>query len=392
MKKVKKFLKILISALILGFLMSFLKHNGYWFKLMNGFKAINIFLYLLFIILFVFLNILIHELGHLFSFVFSKIRIRAIFVLIFSYFKTENNKKHFKIYFKNIKMFGGFVVPSLPDFENDQQYNKVTKKFRIALLMGPITSILFFIITITIFLLQLFIFNNPFLLGLFAILAIITLLMTIIIMISSTFHTEELYGDFVAYKKMKEDERFALVQMTQYTNFALDENKNANIYLFNKIEQYFLKNEPSYNTFDTALISYYINIYLFNDNLTLNEQLFSNYNIRTLAARNSRELAYLISAYYYKINNPEKAFEYFHLVNLTYNSYLDPFQKELLQKQYEHLLNVVDNTKYFEANEESILNQLGLLRPIFLPEEVLSAFYQQLPFVNYSCQLNFEEE
>lgn len=392
MKKKKSFLRIIVIGAILGLLMSILIHNGHWSKFILGLKSINFFIGLLLFLVFIIVNILVHELGHLLSFVFSGIKIRALFVIIFGLFKNENKKWKFRVYFENIKMFGGFVVPNLPEITNDTEYQTVKNKFKKALIDGPIASIVFFSLTFILFMLSWFLFDSNILLGISTNLFIVTFLMTIIIILSSKLHTDEIYGDFVAHKKFEED-NFALAQIIQYSGFSFNDDKDTNKYLYSKIELHYKDNRPSYKIFDLLIVSNYINVYLHTDNLTFNEDIINYYNITSLStSKNGRELAYLIAAYYYKKNDLIKSFEIFFNIKLRKNNHLSSEQIEILEKQYEHLLNVSDNSEYFKEKIDSIMNNYSILKPIINKVDVLNDLIATLEFKEYYCNVNFKEE
>ena len=80
MKKSLKILIIIAAGAVFGFTMSFLIHNMYWDRFKTSLKTFSIWLYIILPFVFFFLAILVHELGHLFSFIFSKIKIIIIFI------------------------------------------------------------------------------------------------------------------------------------------------------------------------------------------------------------------------------------------------------------------------------------------------------------------------
>lgn len=390
MKKIKKYLILIIFAAILGFTFSFLKHNGYWFKLTSGLKTIKWYLYPLLILFYFFIVILIHELGHFFSFLFNGIKIRALYVLMFVLMRKENNKWKFKIYPKHIKLLGGIVVPNLDEINNEEELKRVRTSFSKALIAGPRTSIGYLILLIISFILVWFLTNLNLLSALLFLNVIITFLMTILIVLTSKINTDEVYGDYVAYDKFVNDDRFALLQIIQYRSFSTIEDEKTNIFLYKYLSSYYEKNNFSYNFFDIILASNFLNFYLAskgyrNESVT---KAINYYNINRLAnSKHGLELAYLISAYYYKNKNAAKAYETFNLIQLNKNKHIDKDKQEFLYKQYEHMLNLNNNNPYFLNNKETIIKELFILAPIVNIDEMINDMSKTLEFVEYKTDL-----
>lgn len=392
MKKFKTIFIVIIAAAITGFMMSVLKHNGLWFKIISGFKSIPIYGYILLIPAFVFIVILIHELGHLISFVLNGIKIRALYVVVFVIKKDSNNKWKFEIHPKNIKLFGGLVVPNLSPINDDEKYEETKTKFSKALIAGPNTSIGYLIFSVITFLVVWFFTDSYFWIGILNLNLIITALMTILIIVSSKLNTDELYGDYVAHDKFLKDDTFVLTQLIQYRGFSLIDSDLDDEYLYSKIENHFLNKYPGYSIFDIALVSNYLNMYNNNDEQKILD-VVKRYNISYLASsKHGLELAYEIAAFYYKIEEVEKAYELFKVISDTNNSYVEKSKSEFLNKQYEHLLNIKDNKDYLETNKEMIYTDIELLLPIINKEKMFEEVIEILPFVEYYCKVNLEED
>ncbi|VEU80472.1 site-2 protease family protein [Haploplasma axanthum] len=392
MKKLKTIFIVIITAAITGFMMSVLKHNGLWFKIISGFKSIPIYGYILLIPAFVFIAILIHELGHLISFVLNGIKIRALYVVVFVIKKDFNNKWKFEIHPKNIKLFGGLVVPNLSPIHNDQKYEETKIKFSKALIAGPNTSIGYLIFSVISFLTLWFFTNSYFWIGFLNLNLIVTALMTILIIVSSKLNTDELYGDYVAHEKFLKDDTFVLTQIIQYRGFSLIEPDQDDEYLYSKIEKHYLNKYPGYNIFDISLVSNYLNMYDFSNEENILD-VIKKYNVSYLASsKHGLELAYEIAAFYYKIKDVAKAYELFKIVSDTNNTYVEKLKKDFLNKQYEHLLNIKDNINYLESNKEVIYTDIELLLPIINKEKMFEEVIETLPFAQYSCTVEFKEE
>lgn len=390
MKKIRKYLILIGFAAILGFTFSFLKHNGYWFKLTSGLKTIKWYLYPVIILFNFFIVILIHELGHLFSFVLNKIKIRALYVLVFVLMRKENNKWKFKIYPKHIKLLGGIVVPNLGEIKTEEDFNRTRTAFSKALIAGPRTSVGYLILSIIVFVLIWFLTNLNLLAALLFINAVITSLMTVLIVLASKVNTNEIYGDYVAYDKFLTDDRFALLQLIQYRSFSTIEDEETDKFLYDYLTNFYKSSTLSYHLFDLVLASNLLNFYLEDENIENSSvnRVINYYSINRLASsKNGLELAYLISAYYYKNNNAEKAFQTFKLIQVSNNKHIDEDKQLFLFKQYEHMLNLNNNEKYFSENKTMMLEELFILAPLVNVDEMIKDMSKTLTFVEYKTDL-----
>lgn len=390
MKKYRKTINLLILAAFLGFSFAFLKHEGHWIKLTTGLKSIRWYLYPLIIIFIFFIDILVHELGHLFSFVFNGIKIKALYVLIFVLMKNDKNKWRLKVFPKYIKLLGGLVIPNLPNIRSEEEIKKTKDAFSKALIAGPNTSIFYFIF-ITILFFIVFLFTNAnVLIALLFINFIVTALITALVMLTSKVHTSELYGDYVAYDKFLNDETFALAQIIQYISFSSFKTKESDQFFYAYLTKIYSNKRPSYQLFDITLATHFIN-YFMGSNDTINysvDKVISYYNVKRLASsRHGRELAYLLSASHYKKRDVKNAYEAFYLINSTKNKYVDVLQLELLEKEYEHLLNLSDNSKYFDSKKEYLKDSLFVFEPIVDINEMILDLNKSLKVIEYKTEL-----
>lgn len=395
MPKIKTVLKVIIAAIIIGFIMSFLIHSQLWNLLIVSLSNFNIFLYLLLPLLFFSLVIFVHELSHLISFVVSKIKIRAIFVLIFGLYKNKDRKWRFIVVPKNIKMLGGFVVPDLPVINSDQGYDDVKNKFAKALLAGPIGSLIYAVLIIIIFILTWFLTNNLFWIAFNFLNMIVTILITVLVFISSKLSSDQFYGDFVAYKKFETDQVFHMSQIDQYIGFSLNETKDTYEYLYNKITNYYINLATAqYTVFDYSLLQTQISLNLDKDILDLRlDFLIDKYDPFYLSrAKGGLELAFLISAYYYKKGNVEKAYVLFNHIKGAKNKHYTTEDQQLIIKEYEHFINLANNEQYFINSREQIKKNFELFLPIIDIDEIIKEKQRKLPFVNYYTILEKKEE
>lgn len=371
--------------------MSVLIHTGYFSILINGFKAIRWFYYLPLIILFFFLVIFVHELGHFFSFIFQGIKIRAFFIFLLAF---VNNKDGFKIkiHLPFLKLVGGMVVPELPNIRNEEEYEIIVRKFSKALIWGPKTSFLYFLLIMITFITLWFTKSNPILIGIFALAFIVTMLLTILVMLSSKVHTDTIYGDFAAYDKMLEDKSFQLVQVSQYITFRNTTDFKTNEFLLNKMTKAILSKGLSYKPFDLGIIDAYIRLIIYSDGkLNATKEVvdkINKYRITSLTVnKHGLETAYLIAALNYYNNDPTKAYTTYNAIKLHRNRHHSNSAKELLELKYEHLLNFNNNADILTLEEYIYKDEMVLLKPLFLIEDLKAELTYQLPQIEYYTEL-----
>lgn len=386
MKKLKSILIIIVAGAIVGFTMSVLINNGLWSSLGTSLSKLNIILYFVLPVFFFFIVILVHELGHLFSFLFSGIRIRALFVLVFIIKRDFDNKLKFEIKWSNIKLIGGLVVPNFNEITTEEEYKKIEKKFAKALIDGPIASVVYLILSIASFLLVWILTVSYFWIAFLFIHLIVVTLMTILVLMSSMISTDNMYGDFAAYGKFKKDEKFVLAQINQYSGFSLRCTDLTHDFMFNKIIDYYTKNNNTSSTiFDISLLGSYIvhNYHMDIVDISLDE-LLNSYSINSLSiSQHGLELAYLISAYHYKKGDVARSYEIFNLIQVYNNRHVSSEKKEILFKQYQHLININNNEEYIELNKDLYLEDIELLEPVINTEEIIKQAKFKLPFVEY---------
>jgi lipopolysaccharide biosynthesis regulator YciM len=192
---------------------------------------------------------------------------------------------------------------------------------------------------------------------------------------------------------MKKDDRFALVQILQYRQFSDINSMLENDFFLELIKKDLEEKRLSNKMFDIVLSTYYLTMYLKTVKIEETNKIIDYYNVSFLASsKYGRELAYLISAFYYKNGNSEEAVKLFNLVNSVKNHNLDSEALELLNKQYEHLLNLADNHEYFISNSNSLLNQYSFLAPVINIGKVIEELTYKLPFVPYLCKVLFNLE
>lgn len=234
MKKFK-FIYWLLFAFFVGVIYSLLVYQGIWSKWGSGLKTVPFYMYIVWLLLTFYTSLTIHELGHLISFVVQGVKIRALYLTIFIFYKTEKGWR-FRVNWKLWVLLGGLVVPDLGVIDRDEAFQKMKKKFSIALITAPIVTIVLWALVFTIFILTLILSSNLAFIGAMTVITLYLTLLTLLYVHTFRLSNPLFYGDFVAYKKMKEDPVFQTAQIAQYTIFSLEPSKETDQYFFYQAE------------------------------------------------------------------------------------------------------------------------------------------------------------
>jgi hypothetical protein len=165
-------------------------------------------------------SVTLHELAHAIYFLLNKVPLRFVAIFIFFFCKTER-KWTVRIRFNNITIMGGIAIPNLPSINNEREFDRIRKIYSEALLFAPVISfaeaVIFIILYVVLFLTKTV--NEYVNLSIFS---VFCSFIGIIIVFSSFIKTENIYGDFWAYKVLKTDDKMASLQLCQYMFFNTD--------------------------------------------------------------------------------------------------------------------------------------------------------------------------
>ncbi len=365
MRYVKKyrFLIFLVICFVLGFVSMPLFHGGYMEHIFRGFTKVPLYLHFLLFIGLYFLSLTLHELTHLFSFVFSGYK-NDVIIILFLIFYKNNNKWKIKIDFRLLALGGGLVMPNLGRIESENDFNKAKKATLISLLAAPlftlISGILLFLLTF------IFFYKIPFLVPI----AFYTLLLSLLFTLLSSKSTDQIYGDFKAYQKVKSDSAFALLIISQYTD-------DLTAYQRGKMELHIQNQNPIRTDMISAsffLILLYYALYETDEvDLLMVEKVSyflkrpSSFN-RFLNLRSQIELPQTIIFYLDRLNYKNEALKLMNsFLDFINNSKLNKKVKTYITKQTRHILKL--------SNESVFINDIKNMNTGFL-----SIILKNIPF------------
>lgn len=348
----KKWLTYIIFGLVFGFLAANFRYLGFSEKISLGLKQIPFWSYPLLFIFSFYLTLSLHEFGHFFGFMFHGTKNRAIHITAFVLYK-KNNHWRLGFNYRLFKLLGGFVVPDLNIIDSEETYQKEIQTFAKSLIIGPLSTIISMLMIIVIFLLVLIYSEKVFWIGSLFIVTIFSALLSYVYILSSKLHTDNIYGDFVAHKKMQEDELFQYVQISQYIGFSLKNHEKSEIFLFNKCQELLIKHPLRNNMFYYTLLKEYLYGLIKNENPNINPKINEKLSlIRMSQLKRSVfgvDLLYMMSMFDYLTGDAYKAYQkYRQAVEVTIKG--EEKMLDYLRKYAEHKMNY--------SNHEEVLRSL----------------------------------
>ncbi len=387
MKKYRLLIYIL-SCFIIGFVFTYLVYIGLWTRLIDGFSNVPFWLYLLLIPIVFYITLTLHELGHLIAFRVQGIRIRALYLTVFVFYKDEKSW-HFKFVPKLWVLFGGLVVPDLPQIKNEEEMNQVVKKFAISLMAAPIVTISVMSLSILVFFFT-WVFSSFVLwFGIITIFMIYTTLLSILYIYTFKLNTKHLYGDFVAYRKMKDDPLFQFAEIYQYLSFSLSEDHHSYIY---QKAQSLIEAQPKLNhqIFLIVTIMAYLDGVIhqhFPNSDTIYQRLSSLPIKRFVTSEEGLTLVYNLAEYEYFLGHVENAYQIVDVAAKQAGKRIPIKMKDYLKNRTEHVLHIAYHDEFLNDNENIYIGQGWLFEAISDPYEAAKKEHKKLPFQIYACDI-----
>jgi len=393
MKRIKKWSIALVVSFIFGFVLSFFMDQGITTLFFSSLKEIPWYVYILGFILVFYLTLTIHELGHLISFKVQGVKIRALYLTIFVFVK-ENEKLKFKIHPKLWVLFGGLVIPDLAKIESKEDYENTVKIFRNALISAPITTIIYMILSILAFLLSMIFMDASLLLGLIILHMIYVTLLSSLYIYTFKLNTQSLYGDVVAYRKMKEDPIFTFAQISQYTEFSSETSEKEKRFIFDMATD-ILSVAPKMNDFFIQHILLYYLEGIIKQDYPINAVVESKINQINMHAfvRNEEGLfAYHeIILHDYKLKNVEKAYDKYDKVSQLQRKKIDQQLTIYLNHKTAHQIHLKDHQQFLENKQNIYIGDHWIFEPVIDPYQAYLEDLNKLPFVVYACEVALQE-
>ncbi len=393
MKK-RRWAYALIAVFLIGCFYTTLIYNGIWFKLTSGLGSLSIFGYFLWFIFAFYFTLTLHELGHFIAFQIQKVKLRAIYLTIFVFYK-DSKRWHFTIKPKLWILFGGLVVPDLGEIKNEEDYKSLSAKFSKSLIAAPIITISVLVIVLVTFVLLMIFGTHTHFNGIFTINTLYITLLSLFYIYTFKLSNQMFYGDFVAYKKMKTDEIFELAEINQYTMFSMEESEETIKFLWEK-SQTAIKNKPLTTTmFYILILTNYLDGIIKMDYKSdgVIETKLKGLNISALSrTEHGLSLAYDLCIYDYKKGLIEQAFNRFNLIQRKTGKKLDEKMTLYLRNKTAHIIHYEDHSQFLSEKENLYIGSAWIFEVLIDPYEMLEAYHEPLTYQEYSCPVVFEKE
>jgi hypothetical protein len=392
----KKFglLYALIFAFLLGYVYTALVYNGIWFNLKSGLNSVPFYMWLIWLIVSFYLTLTLHELGHFFAFMIQGIKLRALYLTIFVFYKNEKGWK-FTIKPKLWVLLGGLVVPDLGEIKRDEDYQKVAHQFGIALITAPIVTLSVLLLTWVLFIIMLYTSSNIGQIGIMAVMTLWITLLSLLYIYTFTLSNPMFYGDIVAYKKMKKDAVFRLAQIHQYQMFSLLESNETEIFLWHKVRDAIKKHTLHHHTTDIALYMAYID-----GILHLNQEIDTQVDLKIqrlsthLFTRSEQGLTllYEVCHYYYKTKRPDQAYRLFEFIQERASKKINENVLEYLKKRSMHIMHIAYDDLYLNDLKHITMGNTWIFEPILDLKEMLKDAHEKLTFVPYLTLVDLKSD
>ncbi len=361
--KLIKIATYLMFSFMVGFLVAFFIYNQTFLKLIDSFKIIPWWGYFLIVFIMFMLTLALHELTHALIFRIQGVKIKAVYLFIFKFIK-KNKVFIPSIDFRLAILGGGLVVPDLNPITNEEEYNKISKIFAKSLIAAPIATIVFMILMIIADFFMILFVSNLFVLGVFTLSTIATVLLSLLYIASSKVSTDQIAGDFVAHDKMLNDELFRLNAISSYLVFNNKSEEESKAFINNKIINYLLKNNQSYNALNQIFLINHLADVVFENEIPneIIEKRVLNLNMNLLAkTENGVELGYLIVFRKYQLGLIQEAYQDKGVLeSISRKSKIPAKKLNYKEKKANHLLNIKNEIDFIN-NPKNIYQGLNFI-------------------------------
>lgn len=391
MKTFIKVIRFILISLIIGFFMAFSVYQGYTEKIASGLRTYSFIGVLFLFILVFYVTLTLHELGHFLAFYFQGIKLRAIYLTMFVFHKTEKGWR-FMIQPRLWVLFGGLVVPDLEPITDEESYRKTVNRFSKALLAAPIVTIAFALSVLMVFIVTLLLPVDPLWMGTMVYVTLFTVLLSALYTYTFFLSNNVFFGDIIAYRKMKEDTLFQLIEINQYMMFSLHEQSEGEDFLFKKIKQELSETKLTYSVFHGLLINLYIEGVMYGNQEPVEalDRKIRNRNVRPyLRNEQGIETAHALACYRYFQKDVAKAYAILDHIRKGTGKHIPDKLKDYLVKRSEHIMHVKDHATYLSDRENVHIGQFWIFESLIDPYEQLAKLHEPLPFVEYASPIDY---
>lgn len=384
MKKYR-FLYFLIFSFFIGVFFTLLVYMGIWEKFVLGLRTVSFWMWMLYGLIAFYVTLTFHELGHFISFKSQGIKLRALYLTVFVFYKTINGWR-FTIKPKLWVLFGGLVVPDLELIEDEKTYYETSRKFAKSLMAAPIVTISFLGLSIVSFILVLTISQSYGFIGMITVFNFYVVGLSMLYIYTFKLSNQNFYGDFAAYKKMKSDEVFRFTQINQYMSFRLDQDHVFSRYMWEKSKELLKTHKMRHDMIYTMLMTAYVEGILY-ENMGVDEEIDKMITKLPvtfyLRSEHGLTMAYDLCLYYYKTGRVKRAYELFEIVEKKQSKKIEEDIRIYLSKKTKHVLNIEYDYAYLNDKKNYPYGHSWIFEPIIDIYKNMDIIHEPLPFIAY---------
>jgi hypothetical protein len=374
----------LIFSFFIGVIFVLLVYSGLWLKFTLGLKTITWWSWLVYLIFAFYLTLTLHELGHFFAFYFQKIKLRAIYLTVFVFYKTKKGWR-FTIKPKLWVLFGGLVVPDMDPIEDEKTYQDISNKFARALIAAPIVTIAFLGITILTFILTYILSTNSQWIGFMTLFTLYVILLSTLYIYTFKLSNQMFYGDFVAYEKIKKDPIFRFIQLNQYLSFGLKEH-GYSTFMWEKSRILLKENDIKRDAFYMTLLMTYLEGIIY-EHMKPDSDIDIKINKVPVAsfARVEHGLIalYDICLYHYVLGDVEKAYKLLEQIERRQGSKINQRIKIYFNKKTKHVMHIQYAQEFLDDKKNYPSEQSWIFETIMDIYEDMEDLHKPLAFKPY---------
>lgn len=392
MKK-HKGIYFLIFSFFIGVVFVLLVYSGIWLKFTQGLKTITWWSWFLYLIFAFYLTLTLHELGHFFAFYFQKIKLRALYLTIFVFYKTKKGWR-FAVKPKLWVLFGGLVVPDMDPIEDEETYQDISNKFSKALITAPIVTISFLVITILTFILTYIFSTNSYWIGFMTIFTLYVILLSTLYIYTFKLSNQMFYGDFVAYEKIKTDPIFRFVQLNQYLSFGLKDRKYS-VFMWEKSRALIKDNTLNKNAFYMTLITIYLEGIIYEH---MKADVDVDLRLKKIPVASFAKVEYGLIAlydmclYHYVLGHIEQAYKLLEQIEQRQGSKISERIKIYFNKKTKHVMHIQYDQEFLDDKKNYPSEQSWIFEPIMDIYEDMETLHKPLDFKPYVTIVDLNEK
>ena len=387
-------LYFLIASFFIGVFFTLLVYVGIWNQLVLGLSTVKWWMWPIYLVLAFYVTLTLHELGHFIAFAVQKVKLRAIYLTMFVFYKSKKGWR-FKIMPKLWVLLGGLVVPDLDLIEDEETYNKIAMKFANALIAAPIVTIIIMGLTNIVFIISLIWSTLYSWIGFISVFNIFITMLSVLYIYTFKLHTPTIFGDFVAYKKIKDDPLFRYIQINQYTGFRLKQDETFSVFLWEKAKTLLKESKMKTDIFHATLLMNYIEGIIY-ESQPIDEDVdqmiqklpITNY----LRSEHGLMMAYDIVIYLYFNHHVEKAYQLLDKIEKRQNHKINEKQRIYLNKKVKHVTHIAYNDAFLANKENFPTEQSWIFEPVLDYYKNMDILHKKLPFHIYECPVDLEEK